>query len=82
MNILSDTLARQGLARRGGAIHTACTDGQNREARSNMLLGSMLAGMSFANAPVAAVHALAYPLGGHFPARAVERAGAAPRAAF
>ena len=31
-----------------------------------MLLGSMLAGMAFANSPVAAVHALAYPLGGHF----------------
>src|SRR3546814_1857054 len=31
-----------------------------------MLLGAMLAGMSFANAPVAAVHALAYPVGGHF----------------
>jgi alcohol dehydrogenase class IV len=31
-----------------------------------MLLGSLLAGMAFANAPVAAVHALAYPLGGHF----------------
>ncbi len=31
-----------------------------------MLMGSMLAGMAFANAPVAAVHALAYPLGGHF----------------
>jgi alcohol dehydrogenase class IV len=65
-NILSDTLARQALELLGGSIHTACTDGQNREARSNMLLGSMLAGMSFANAPVAAVHALAYPLGGHF----------------
>jgi len=36
------------------------------QARSDMLLGSMLAGMAFANAPVAAVHALAYPLGGHF----------------
>ena len=31
-----------------------------------MLLGSMLAGMAFANAPVAAVHALAYPIGGLF----------------
>jgi alcohol dehydrogenase class IV len=31
-----------------------------------MLLGSMLAGMAFANSPVAAVHALAYPLGGNF----------------
>ena len=65
-NILSDTLARQALTLLGGAIRTACTDGQDRAARSDMLLGSMLAGMAFANAPVAAVHALAYPLGGHF----------------
>ena len=65
-NILSDTLAKQALQLLGGAIRTACTDGQDRAARSDMLLGSMLAGMSFANAPVAAVHALAYPLGGHF----------------
>ena len=27
-----------------------------------MLFGSMLAGQAFANSPVAAVHALAYPL--------------------
>lgn len=32
-------------------------------ARSNMLLGSLYAGIAFANAPVAAVHALAYPIG-------------------
>jgi alcohol dehydrogenase class IV len=30
-----------------------------------MLLGSMLAGMAFAKAPVAAVHALAFPIGAH-----------------
>mmetsp|Transcript_110739 Transcript_110739/g.352773 ORF Transcript_110739/g.352773 Transcript_110739/m.352773 type:complete len:404 (+) Transcript_110739:65-1276(+) len=36
------------------------------EARSNMLLGSYMAGMAFNNAPVGAVHALAYPLGSHF----------------
>lgn len=65
-NILSDTLAKQALQLLAGAIHTACKDGENRIARSDMLLGSMLAGMAFANAPVAAVHALAYPLGGHF----------------
>lgn len=41
-------------------------NGGNREARQAMLLGSCLAGQAFANAPVAAVHALAYPLGGHF----------------
>lgn len=65
-NILSDTLARQALTLLGGAIRTACSNGEDRAARSDMLLGSMLAGMAFANAPVAAVHALAYPLGGHF----------------
>lgn len=65
-NIVSDTLARQALDLLGANIHTACTKGDDRDARSNMLLGSMLAGMAFANAPVAAVHALAYPLGGHF----------------
>ena len=65
-NILSDTLAKQALELLGGAIRTACTNGEDRAARSDMLLGSMLAGMAFANAPVAAVHALAYPLGGHF----------------
>jgi alcohol dehydrogenase len=31
-----------------------------------MLSGAMLAGQSFANAPCAAVHALAYPIGGIF----------------
>jgi alcohol dehydrogenase class IV len=31
-----------------------------------MLLGAHLAGVAFNNAPVAGVHALAYPLGGHF----------------
>jgi alcohol dehydrogenase class IV len=31
-----------------------------------MLLGSMFAGLAFANSPVGAVHALAYPIGSHF----------------
>ena len=44
----------------------AVSDPKNLEARGKMLLGSMLAGMAFANSPVAAVHALAYPLGGSF----------------
>ena len=65
-NLLSDCLARQALALLGANIRRACADPGDLEARGNMLLGSMLAGMAFANAPVAAVHALAYPLGGHF----------------
>lgn len=65
-NPLSDALARDALRLLGGNIHEACRNGTNREARHNMLLGSMLAGMAFANAPVAAVHALAYPVGARF----------------
>lgn len=65
-NPLSDMLAKEALALLARNITTAVTQGDNLEARSNMLLGALLAGQAFANAPVAAVHALAYPLGGHF----------------
>jgi alcohol dehydrogenase class IV len=65
-NPLSDALAREALRLLGSNIHEACRNGTNRDARHNMLLGSMLAGMAFANAPVAAVHALAYPVGARF----------------
>jgi alcohol dehydrogenase class IV len=49
-----------------GSLFQASVDGTNLQARENMLLGACLAGMAFANAPVAAVHALAYPLGARF----------------
>lgn len=65
-NPLSDNLARQALSLLSRNIRTAVLEGGNREARANMLLGAMLAGQAFANAPVGAVHALAYPLGGHY----------------
>lgn len=65
-NPISDNLARQALVLLSRNIRTAVHDGDNREARTAMLLGACLAGQAFANAPVAAVHALAYPLGGHF----------------
>ena len=65
-NPLSDNLARQALHLLARNIRTAVHEGGNREARANMLLGALLAGQAFANAPVAAVHALAYPLGGHY----------------
>ncbi len=65
-NPVSDALAREALSLLGNNIRAVCTDGKDRAARANMLLGSMLAGMSFSNAPCAAVHALAYPIGGHF----------------
>ena len=65
-NPISDQLARQALALLSANIREVCRNGANLEARSQMLLGSMLAGMAFANSPVAAVHALAYPIGAIF----------------
>ena len=63
---LSDLLAREALRLLAANLDKVVHDGSDREARQAMLLGSCLAGQAFANAPVAAVHALAYPLGGHF----------------
>lgn len=65
-NPLADALAREALRLLYANITKVLENGRDIEARSAMLAGSMMAGMAFANAPVAAVHALAYPLGGHF----------------
>lgn len=65
-NPYSDTLAKQALILLDRNLQSAIHSGKDLEARQNMLLGAMLAGQAFANAPVAAVHALAYPLGGHY----------------
>ena len=65
-NPISDALAREALTLLAANLRTVCEEPGNTAARSDMLLGSMLAGMAFTNAPVGAVHALAYPLGGHF----------------
>ena len=68
-NPTSDMLAIEALKLLTAHIETACHDGGNLAAREAMLRGSMLAGQAFANSPVAAIHALAYPLGGiyHIP---------------
>ncbi len=65
-NPISDALALTALRKLRGAIVRACDDGTDIEARNDMLIGAMLAGQAFSNAPCAAVHALAYPLGGFF----------------
>lgn len=65
-NPLSTALANQALRLLGANIRTVVHDGQNAAARGAMLLGACLAGQAFANSPVAAVHALAYPIGARF----------------
>ena len=68
-NPLSDLYAVEALKLLSANLLTACNQPTDLAARSAMLLGAHLAGLAFANAPVAGVHALAYPLGGihHLP---------------
>jgi len=63
---ISDMLARQAMQLIAKNLRTAYADGGNLEARSNMLEGSLLAGMAFCTAGVTAVHAFAYPIGAEF----------------
>ena len=65
-NPISDMLALRALTLLAGNIRTVLSAPDDVSAREAMLLGSMFAGQAFANAPVGAVHALAYPLGGHY----------------
>jgi alcohol dehydrogenase class IV len=65
-NPMSDLLAREALGLLSTGLLRVCEQGDDVEAREKMLLGAHLAGVAFSNAPVAGVHALAYPLGGHF----------------
>jgi len=65
-NPVSDSLAISALKLLHANIRRVIADGSDLPARRAMLQGSLLAGMAFANAPVAAVHALAYPIGGIF----------------
>jgi len=63
---LSDLFAIRAMDLISKNIRVAYANGENLMARSNMMEGSLLAGIAFANAGVGAVHAFAYPLGGEF----------------
>ncbi|GAA4749744.1 iron-containing alcohol dehydrogenase [Flavisolibacter ginsenosidimutans] len=65
-NSYSDGHALQAIKLIGASLKKAVANGSDREARTAMSYGSYLAGLSFFNAGVGAIHALAYPLGGQF----------------
>ncbi|HEV2080474.1 MAG TPA: iron-containing alcohol dehydrogenase [Allosphingosinicella sp.] len=65
-NPMSDALAREALRLLSENLLRVCEQPEDLEARGKMLLGAHLGGVAFSNAPCAGVHALAYPLGGHF----------------
>ena len=62
-NPVSEPLAIRAIELIGANLRRAYSDGSDLDAREGMLLGSLLAGMAFANAGTGIVHALQYPLG-------------------
>ncbi|MFT4068118.1 iron-containing alcohol dehydrogenase [Paraburkholderia sp.] len=65
-NPISDMFAMESMRLIGANLVEAYENGQSLKAREAMLLGSMYGGLALTAAGTAAVHALAYPLGGMF----------------
>jgi alcohol dehydrogenase len=65
-NPISDMYAMESMRLIGANIVDAYRNGRSLAAREAMLLGSMYGGLALTAAGTAAVHALAYPLGGMF----------------
>lgn len=63
---ITDMFALTALENLIPAIRTAYENGNDREARSKMAYGSMLAGLAFSNASVCLVHGMSRPIGAVF----------------
>jgi len=63
---LTDALHLKAITMIGNDLTRAYHDGCDREARSNVMMASMIAGIGFPNSGLGAVHGLTLPLGGHF----------------
>jgi alcohol dehydrogenase len=63
-NAFSDIFAQAAMGKIFPWLRTAVHHGNNEEARTALMLGSLLAGVAFSHADVAAVHCLAEALGG------------------
>jgi len=63
---LTDALAMRAIELISSSLVRAYEDGQDLDARENMSMGSLMAGMALVNARLGAVHGLAHPLGSHF----------------
>jgi alcohol dehydrogenase class IV len=65
-NSFTDAIAIKAMQLIAGSLKDAVNDGSNEKARNSMSEAALLAGIAFGNSGVAAVHALAYPLGARF----------------
>jgi len=64
---MSDALAISGLEKVNVSLLLAVLDGNNINARSDMLYASSISGLTLANAGLGSVHCLASPLGAFYP---------------
>lgn len=64
---ITDALALSGLRKIGNSLLIAVEQGDNIQARADMLYASSVSGLTLANAGLGAVHGLASPLGAFFP---------------
>ncbi len=67
-NPLVDAICLDGIGRVSGALHRACHDAADRDARRDMALASLFGGLALANSGLGVVHGFAAPLGGSFQA--------------
>jgi alcohol dehydrogenase len=65
-NPISDAMAVSAMEFIFRSLKTAVHDGSNKQARTDMMIGSLLAGIAFSHADVAAVHCMAEALGGMY----------------
>ena len=63
---ISDTLALKAVSLIGVSLREAVANGDNMEARSNMMLGSTMAGLAFINSSTGLAHSMAHALWGVF----------------
>jgi alcohol dehydrogenase class IV len=67
-NPMTDALCREGIRRAARSLAPAVREPLNAAAREDLALASLLSGLALANAGLGAVHGLAGPIGGMFPA--------------
>ncbi|MET8873351.1 iron-containing alcohol dehydrogenase [Nocardia sp. NPDC004604] len=65
-NPFADNLALVAVGAIGRVLRRAYADGDDIEAREQMMLAATIAGMAFSNSSVALVHGMSRPIGAHF----------------
>lgn len=63
---LTDALHLKAIELLGSSLLRSYKDGSDQEARNNVMMASMIAGIGFPNSGLGSVHGLTLPLGGHY----------------